>query len=476
MNNIADKFEKIVGLYPTKIAVIDKENQYSYEDLNKYANYIANQLLELADSGTKVAICMKRSFKLIATLMGVLKAGMVYVPFDGDYPSERLKYMAEDSNAEVIICEETKSYFECNKKIVLSEEPHYDETMLKKVNRSGFAYIIYTSGSTGNPKGVIVEHESIMNTLKWRIKYYNFTTKDVVLQIPSFSFSSSVEDIFSMLLCGGTLVMIQKKDLLNPKKMAMYMKKYNVTHILAVPTLYAQMIPYLQDTKLRLVVVAGERITANLIETHYAYLPMVGLYCEYGMSETSVAFSACLLKPNEKRCLIGKPIDNMKFYLKDREDKIGELVVVGIGVANGYTNCSLEDAERFGNMNNQKTFSTGDYIGIDTDNQLVFYGRKDKQIKINGKRFDLTEIDAILQENELIKNVVSSVWNENSIITFIESDVFSAEIARDILQQKLPKDFIPRHIEIVHEFNTLPNGKIDIRTLKENFRRKMENV
>ena len=472
MNNIAEEFEKIASIYPSEIAVIDNENKYTYEDLNKYANYVANQLLELSDSGTKVAICMKRSFKLIAAMMAVLKAGMIYVPFDGDYPVERLKYMAEDSNAELIVCEEIMSFFECDKQIILSEEPCYDETILKKVNRSGYAYIIYTSGSTGNPKGVIVEHESVMNTLMWRIKYYNFTTKDVVLQIPSFSFSSSVEDIFSMLLSGGTLVMVQKKDLLNPKKMAMYMEKYDVTNILVVPTLYNQMIPYLYGTKLRLVVIAGERVTANLIKKHYEYLPEVDLYCEYGMSETSVSFSACLLNPDEKRCLIGKPIDNMDFYLKDKEGMIGELVAVGIGVAQGYTNCSIEDRNRFGDMNGQKTFSTGDYVGIDNDNQLVFYGRKDKQIKINGKRFDLTEIDAILQENTLVKNVVSTVWNENHIITFIESDAFSIEMAREILEKKLPKDFVPRYIEILHVFDTLPNGKIDIRKLKENFWRK----
>lgn len=472
MHNIINYFEEIVLKYPNCIAVVEGEQKYTYKQLDAYANYLSNRILERAETSDKVGIYMNRSVSLIASILAVLKSGKAYVPLDINYPSERIMYMIDDSQVEIVICDRKPEFMEAEKILLVENLPRFEKMVNEVKRKNEVAYIIYTSGTMGKPKGVIVNHESILNTLIWRIGYYHLTSNDVVLQIPSCSFSSSIEDIFSTLLSGGRLIMIQQNDLVNMKKMSLYIKKYEVTHILLVPTLYNQLVRYLDNSKLRFVVVAGEAVTEKIIDLHYSNMPNVALYCEYGMSETSVAFSACYLAPGEKRRLIGKPISNMEYELIGDKEDSAELIVIGVGVADGYTNCMLEDKKRFGEINGKRTFSTGDFVKLDKDGELVFCGRKDKQIKINGKRFDLAEIDTVLMDYYNVLNVVSTVLDDKTILTFVEAEDFPVNEAMHYLKEKIPKDFIPKYVEVVPQFSKLPNGKIDIKLMKEIFRRK----
>lgn len=298
MKNIITSFCKAVQDNCERIAVLDNKEEYSYKQLDEYSNYIANELENRAEVGDRIGICIDRSFKMIAAILGILKAGMSYVPLDSSYPDTRLRYMCAEAKVRCVLCEDTKgNRFE---NIWILDKVEYLERYQNKKNEE--AYVIFTSGSTGLPKGVSVNNCSIMNTLNWRIKYYSLDQNDIVLQIPSISYSSSVEDIFSTLLSGGKLVLIRTSDLLNMRKLSKIIVDEGITHILLIPSLYHNLLPYLKKNKLRFVVVAGESLPRQVIENHFYYMGNVKLFNEYGMTETSVAFSAGLINKNERRC------------------------------------------------------------------------------------------------------------------------------------------------------------------------------
>lgn len=463
MQNIVTLFKTIAEENDSKIAVIANGHEYTYKHLDEYSNYVAIRVSKAAQKGDRIGICIERSITLIAAILGVLKAGMSYVPLDNSYPRARLQYMCNETNVKCIICRKGSDWSFIENQIVLEDAVSYRSEFSYEEGKE--AYVIFTSGSTGRPKGVAINHASIMNTILWRMRYFSLNTRDRVLQIPSVSYSSSVEDIFSTLLSGGTLIMINQKDLLNVKKMAHIIIQQGVTHLLLIPSLYNELIPYLQESKLRFVVVAGEAITPQIITKHYRYLKHVYLYNEYGMTETSVAFSVSLISSTESRCNIGRPIDNMGYLLAELEEGIGELVIIGPGVAFGYINDEFNS--RFINVENTMGFHTGDLVKVDDDGNLIYCGRKDNQIKRNGKRFDLTEISQILKE-ELNVEAVAIVNKKNKIVCFMcSTNTSMKENALDVLRDKIPMDFLPKKFEMMDCIYKLPNGKIDYGKLIE---------
>lgn len=483
---IALEFEKIVKKNPEKIALrSETEGQLSYNELNQYANNIANFISsEVKDSKKVIGICINRSFKMIATMLGVLKAGYAYLPLDPSYPSDRISYMLENSKVDITICDSDSSnsvpdgYY----KVVIPDFNYISNKQYCCTDDSALAYIQYTSGSTGNPRGVMISNRSIMNTLTWRINYYSLSEKDTVLQIPSFSFSSSVEDIFSTILSGGTLVLIKSNDLQNMRYLKHLITKYSVTHFLMVPSLYRELLSQLRgNCSLRFVVIAGEQFAKALIQKHYEILPQVYLYNEYGMTETSVACSAYKIQPDDECNVIGHLLPNMKSLIMDKDDDgVGELYISGIGLAEGYHNNQTASDEKFPYINNCRYFRTGDYVEQCIDGSFIYHGRKDSQIKVNGQRINFSEIDYALQmENKVKQSVTTSIklGDKDKIVSFVMSDIKDSVILKNYLLKKLPKYYIPDFIKILDVYEYLPNKKINIKKMKENFMKELnENI
>jgi amino acid adenylation domain-containing protein len=286
-----------------------EEVQITYGVLNEKAGRLACFLKEkgvLPDS--IVGIMLKRSIEMIIGILGILKAGGAYLPIDPDYPRERIDYMLKDSNAKVLLSE-------------VSEGP---EVVTGLTQPAGLAYVIYTSGSTGRPKGVAVRHRSIVNTLYWRKNHYCFDFHDIILQLPSFSFDSSVEDIFTPLISGSRLVMIEGERRLDLGYMSDLIMRQAVTHFLIVPNFYRA---FLQEAaaglkNMKTVTVAGDRFTGELVVEHFNKLPHVRLFNEYGPTENSVCTTVHEFSPGDTRVLIGKPICNTACYMRpDHSDR-----------------------------------------------------------------------------------------------------------------------------------------------------------
>ena len=477
---LIDLFEKAVKKSPNNIAIIHNNTEYSYATINNMANIVANRIGDI--KGKKIAVLCEKSAWTVASFLGIMKSGNCYIPIDIEYPQERIKYILENSNASILITNhenEISNNFE--NRIVLSDLDYSSEVSYKKRSTpSGYAYIIYTSGTTGKPKGVIIKHKNIVNTLLWRKNLYKFNKNTTVFQIPSFSFDSSVEDIFTPLISGGKLVLpsTPKVDI---NKMCEDIKKYNVTNFLVVPSLYKILLKekheYLKNMKI--VTIAGEDFNDLLVKEHFEKLPKVRLINEYGPTENSVCSTFYELKHNDTDIFIGKPISNCKCYcLNDNLKPFpvgvpGELYVSGPGVSEGYLNMPEKTKERF--IDNPfggkyKLYKTGDLVEYHSYGNLKFIGRNDNQIKLHGFRIELKEIEqAIIKNPDILDVLVTKkidLTNKPILVAYIITSKknYDTNILRKNIQDVLPQYMVPQIVKI-DKFPLTPNGKIDIKSL-----------
>jgi len=444
-------------------------NCLTYRQLDEQSGRLAGLLQEkgvLPDS--IVGIMMERSIDLIIGILGILKSGGAYLPIDPEYPQERIDFMLKDSSTKFLVNEK---FFGGSRGAVLQKSPP---------GEANLAYIIYTSGSTGKPKGVMIEHRSIVNTLCWRKNYYDFNCRDVVLQLPSFSFDSSVEDIFTPLISGSRLVMILSRQRFDAGYLKKLIKMVGVTHFLIVPALYKTYLDEIPDslTGLRSVTIAGENFTEELVKRHFEKLNHVGLYNEYGPAENSVCSTVYEFRPDRTGILIGKPITNVKCFILDKDGLLspvgvpGELCVSGPGIARGYLNNPELTAERFNrSYRSYKTYinyKTGDLCKWLPDGNIEFLGRIDHQVKIRGQRIEPGEIETRLTHYEHIKEAVVLLKESTGHLAAYIVAEKEPQLSRlkEYLAAELPAYMIPTTFNLVEKIPLTPNGKVDRKALE----------
>ncbi|MEX3616919.1 non-ribosomal peptide synthetase [Paenibacillus glucanolyticus] len=466
---------------PHKIAIKIDNDSMTYKELDSKSDFLASYL---RSRGVKtdviVGLMSVRSLEMIIGILAIMKAGGVYLPLDGDYPTDRITYMIRNSGMKYILCQ---SDFENNisgiEKIALDqldELPPFSEGEHIEYSSRDLAYVIYTSGSTGNPKGVMVEHKSILNTLAWRKSYYSFGEQDVVLQLPSISFDSSIEDIFTALISGASLILLNNAQKLNIKFIEQLITDEKVTHFLTVPSFYKILLTEIHTnlSNLRAITIAGEQFGLHLVEDHYKKLPHVKLYNEYGPAENSVCSSCCLISPDTNEISIGKPITNAEMYILDENlqqvlrGEEGELYLSGVGLARGYINNPIETAHRFiqNPINkNQVLYRSGDIAKVNDDGEFIYLGRRDQQVKIRGMRVELQEIEAEIIRSGQVKDAVVCIKENTSgnKILCAYLNAFNGELQKlkMILQDKLPDFMVPQYFEVIDSIPLSLNGKID---------------
>lgn len=475
---LVDLFEKIVTSYPENIALIYQDKKYTYRELNHMANRIAYEITSREIQNKKIAILCKKSAWMVASLLGIMKSGNCYIPIDAEYPEDRILYILQDSKCALLITsEEYKDLYDFENKMLL-ENLDFTITLnyKSKAKPNDLAYMIYTSGTTGKPKGVKIKHKNIINTLIWRKDYYKFDETHVVLQIPSFSFDSSVEDIFTPLISGSTLV-IPSVTRMDINVICEELVKNKVNHFLVVPSLYKVLLYEKLDTlaTLKFITIAGENFPMSLVKEHFEKLPKVRLVNEYGPTENSVCSTYYELTKEDESILIGKPIYNNKCYILDKNQKLlpigvkGELYVSGPGVSEGYWNRPELNAERF--LDNPfhpayKMYKTGDMATRHFDGNLEFIGRDDGQVKLHGLRIELKEIEKNLLKHKDISDAIVVVKENSSkkqiLVAYVTSYKKDLDISSiyETLRKKLPFYMIPVIVKL-ETFPLTPNGKID---------------
>lgn len=503
--NLADTtihalFEQQVCRTPDALAVLFEAESLTYRALNAQANQLAHYLrAQMAvQSGDRVALMVERSPRMIVGLLAILKAGAAYVPIDVRHPAPVIADMLQETSVKAILLD-TEFYLsvlDIPAALFLMDDELDDLTtpttnLSDKLGESctpqDLAYVIYTSGSTGKRKGVALEHQAVVNTLRWRQAYYDFGPTDVTLQLPSVAFDSSVVDIFTMLIAGGRLVIPLEAARMEPRYLTQLILTHGVTHFLITPALYKLLLEQLggQATALRSVTVAGEATTPSLVQTHYACLPTVALINEYGPTENAVCSTACRLCPDDERVAIGLPIWQVKLYLLDEQlqpvpDGVkGEIYLAGKGLARGYFNQPGLTADRFlldpfvtpaGRM-----YKTGDIGSRRSDGQIDFWGRADNQVKIRGFRIELGEIEQALLQHPAVHEAVVLCTEEREeggealdkqlcafVVSHCQPDV---ALLRNDLCQSLPHYMIPDTFVLLDQIPLNVNGKVDRKAL-----------
>ena len=487
-NDIFSKFDK-TAKNNNNIAIIDEnENPITYIELLNYSNMLSNYILsnysKKLSLNEPLGILMDKSYKQIIVMLAALKLGIPFLPLDTGYTNERIEYMINNSKTPLIICDSNK--FQISNKIdlilysdVFSDEPKLNDfNIVNKTCIDNMAYILYTSGSTGVPKGVVIRQNAIINTLLWRIKYYNLNKSDTALQMLSISFDSSIEDIFCSLLSGGCLVLVNQKKKLNVKYLVALIKKYKITYFLTVPSYYKYLLDKLDNnTSLTKVILAGENFYKDLVDKHFSILKNVKLFNEYGPTENSVCTTVSEIF-NSSNITIGKPISNTSIKIINKDSQgIGELAITGPGLFDGYLNDIELTQKKTQYSEGLRWYLTGDLVKYNKNNDLIFIGRNDSQIKINGKKFNLTEIDSLLINHPKIlfsKSIHEKINCINTIITFVQySYCVDKQVAYDEIIQYLKcyltNDELPHNIVFITKIPLLNNGKVDVNKLKKQF-------
>jgi amino acid adenylation domain-containing protein len=491
-------FDRQAHRVPGRAAVVFEDRHLSCGGLLEGAERLA---LKLREKGVKpktiVAIMTRRGPEMITGLLAILKSGGAYLPIDPEYPPKRISRMMADGGVDLLLANrqfQGKFTFK-GEWLDLEEEglavpgdlnlpnPNADNAH----HSQNPAYIIFTSGSTGKPKGVVVAHRSIVNTLCWRQDYYDFGEGDAVLQIPSFAFDSSVEDIFTPLIGGARLVMVSLKKLFDLESLKGIIKGNRISHFLIVPGFYQTLLneihPYLGG--LKSVTIAGESFTLSLVREHFRRLPDVRLVNEYGPTENSVCSTVFEFSGRDDRVLIGQPIPNTGCWIVNRSGQLspvgvaGELCLGGRGLAMGYLNRPDLTGQRFVEnpfVPGQKMYRSGDLARWRPDGSLEFLGRIDHQVKIRGFRVELEEIENRLLSLEQIREAVviarESEDHNRHLYAFIVTQPSAKEAAswssdlREYLSAELPGYMMPSHFIQVEKMPLTPNGKIDRQALE----------
>lgn len=525
--------EEQVERTPDKLAVVFEAKALTYEELNTKANRLANYLLSIGVGlESFVGLYTEPSIEMVVAIIGILKAGGAYIPLDPNYPQDRLEFILKDSKINLIITQEIFSdRFSLNKvKLIFldkDQESFSKESNPNKViSPKNAAYIIYTSGSRGTPKGIVIEHQSLVNHALSIKQIYKLSNNDRVLQFSSINFDVSAEEIYPTLISGARLYIRTKANIISPENLLIFIKENNLT-VLNLPTpFWHELVTELEVSKnslpksLRLVIIGSDKIILKQLNS---WIKIVGdgvSWCNaYGLTESTITSTIYLPNKNTEYTLsvpIGQPIKNTEVFILDfclqpvPIGVTGELYIAGNGLARGYLNKPDLTAETFipnpfSNKLGERLCRTGDLARWLPNGEIDLIGRVDYQVKIRGFRIELGEIESVLSQHVAIKDSIVTVYKDAfdnlQIVAYLVSNLASdwtqIEVEdklqnaragvklnidqpqqvliydnnlsigklRSFLKTRLPDYMLPSAFVFLDKLPLLPNGKIDRRSL-----------
>ncbi|WP_139491837.1 non-ribosomal peptide synthetase [Brevibacillus dissolubilis] len=481
--SIHQYIEEQVEAKPNAIALTDGTEMLTYAELNERANIVAQHIRQAgAGIGTKIGICMERTATLIVGMLGILKAGATYVPLDPAYPSDRLSYIMQDAQASLLITQKTmNNQFHVENSLYLDEMDWSQSSCVNGTNpcvdAEQPAYFIYTSGSTGKPKGVPIRHRSVGALMNWSKHIYSDSDMNGVLASTSICFDLSVFEIFVTLMRGGKIILVE-----HALQLVHLSQASEVTLINTVPSIMTELLrtEKLPDS-VRIVNLAGEPVPPKLVQELSKIASVEKIWNLYGPSEDTTYSSFALIDQSGKEPItIGRPIHNTTFYVLDQHMQPvpigipGELYIGGDGLTAGYVNLDHLTKEKFvpNPFTSEQTtlYKTGDLVRYLADGNLEYLGRMDFQVKMNGQRIELQEIEVIVNSHESVEKALVTVHVDEKgyqhLVAYVtgKSEIDAAEITM-FAREKLPPYMIPSIWIPLESFPLTPNGKIDRKAL-----------
>ncbi len=472
---------------PEEEALIAVDCSYNYADMNMEMNRIAHALIRRGvEVGSRVALLLPRTSRLILSMFGVMKAGAAYIPCDPDYPAERVKLILEDSGADfVITTSEHLAEFADGRALDVEEllrESSCDNPDVG-VTPDSLAYLIYTSGSTGRPKGVMLHHKGICNYLYGHPAnvFANAVMTDAyrLLSVTTISFDAALQDIGMSMYNGKTLILATEEQANNPIELASLINDLKIDMVSGTPSRWQTWLTsddfVRAISNIRIVRAGGEKFSMQLLEQFKAITTARIFNC-YGPTEITVASNNAELT-NAEMVTVGRPQFNVREFIVDQDGNelpvgvVGELYIGGMGVAKGYNNLDEMTRERFIEYHGERVYRSGDYAKWLADGRVMILGRTDNQIKLRGLRIELGEIESVMQRVEGIDKVVilirkiggkehlSAYYTANRDINPAD---LKAEISKSLTQYMVPTAYLQ-----LPSMPMTPNGKTDIKALPE---------
>lgn len=470
-------------------AVSGPSGTLSHAELEQRVDALTQRLLaQDLEPGARIAHFLARDLDAVVALVAILRAGACYVPIDPSYPAERIEHILRDSQAQWVVTHSALLHDlpqagQSRALLIDSTEPVLTRLPEPTPARDQAAYLIYTSGSTGQPKGVVISHANALHSLAARLVGYRQPVERFLL-LSSFAFDSSIAGLFWSLAQRGCLHLASEAEQKDPAQLARLIRTHGVSHLLALPSLYALLLEQLGETpsSLNTAIVAGESCPPALVDSHYRSQPQARLYNEYGPTEASVWSTVAECQPGlgTQPVPIGRAIAHSHVYLLDADGAPvarglkGEIHIAGPGLSTGYLGLPELTDEKFvrarhPSLNGQRLYRSGDFAYRDADGQLVFLGRTDSQVKLRGYRIELGEIEAALCKASGASQTVvllDTHQAQPSLRAFVESHggQDSASL-REALALMLPAHMIPADIQLLAQLPRTANGKADAQAL-----------
>ncbi|MBN2167152.1 MAG: amino acid adenylation domain-containing protein [Marinilabiliaceae bacterium] len=497
-----NRFEQSVQKYGDQIAISDNYRDYTYNDINHNANKLAHFLI---DKGVVtediIGICFERSVEMVIAIFAIHKAGGAYLPLDPNNPTERLQMIVDDAKPKFILTLKSDSGHLIGYENVINIDGFIDSPLSNNYSNpdliipsNSLAYVMYTSGSTGIPKGVLIEHRSVINKLEWMQFQYPIGASDTLILKTSVSFDVSVWELFWWFFNGARLAILVHDGERYPNVIVDLIETKKVSTIIFVPSVFSTFLDYVKKKgiisklkTLKYIIQIGEALSAQLVSSFNEirsadFSPL--MVNTYGPTEATVAVSYynCPQVNPIQKIYIGKPIYNTKLFIVDTDLNIqpigvpGELVIAGANLARGYLNRPDLNSEVFVNIkdldgNDIRVYRTGDLVKWASNGELDFIGRVDNQVKIRGYRIELGEIETkILEHPEVIAVAVNILKSdiESQLVAYVvvkEVQKVSKDELKSYLTLILPDWMIPKHFMFLKQLPLNSNGKIDRRAL-----------
>lgn len=481
-------FEEQAINTPDNYAVIGNKKKLTYQDLDIESNKLARVLIDKGyGAGKVIGVLFNIDVELIVSMIAIIKTGASFLPISKEFPEKRVKYLLKESKCDLVLTNITDFKNDSIEIIKVEGESlnGNSDFIDSKIQPSDPIYTIFTSGTSGQPKGVSIRHESLVNYLLWLTKKANLSANDRTVLLNDYSYDLGYTVLFSSLITGGELHLLKRDNYLSVNYLIRYCLENKITHLKTTPSFFNHLIDtnkYESFCKsLRLIIFGGEAIDVRRVRELANLNKEIKIINHYGPTESTIGCIAHLIDFNEldkftAQPVIGTPIDNMKAYVCDQDLNLvpigvaGELCIAGTGLANGYISDVTQQAKKFIPNpfdGSPMLYRTGDLVKRDSEGNIQFLGRIDSQVKINGYRVEVSEIEKKLLSHPDI-NEVTIIHDQKDayLMAFYVSQMeLEHQSLKELLMSELPHYMLPSYYQRLDKMPITLNGKIDFNAL-----------